>query len=122
MRGGNEPKEQAEGRRDFMGGRFRNRRRGISTGREELTQPGSAEAVIRAGSRESAPQSVKSKTDDPTQEPQVTLGTTGSAQSWGWREPEWGWAERACPRPRKSEKKPGTTHNRPTPPPPLESV
>ena len=59
MRGGNEPEEQAEGRRDFMGGRFRNRRRGISTGREELTQPGSAEAVIRAGSRESAPQSVK---------------------------------------------------------------
>ena len=37
MRGGNEPEEQAEGRRDFMGGRFRNRRRGISTGREELT-------------------------------------------------------------------------------------
>ena len=58
MRDGNEPEEQAEGWGDFMGGRFRNCRREISMGGDELTQPGGAEAVIRAGSRESAPQSL----------------------------------------------------------------
>ena len=33
-----------------MRGRFRNCGRGISTGREELTQPGGVQAVIRTGS------------------------------------------------------------------------
>lgn len=128
MRDGNDPEEQAEGRGDFTGGRFRNCGRGISTGREELTQPGGAEAVIRAGSR--GVSTLEPELKDWTIQTQSTAaqasGHTGappaSAQSWGWRQPEWVWAERACPWPRKSEKKPGTTHSPPTLPPPLESV
>lgn len=126
MRDGNDPEEQAEGRGDFTGGRFRNCGHGISTGREELTQPGGAEAVIRAGSR--GVSTLEPELKDWTTQSMAAQasGHTGappaSAQSWGWRQPEWVWAERACPWLRKSEKKPGTTHSPPTPLPPLESV
>lgn len=93
MRDGNDPEEQAEGRGDFTGGRFRNCGRGISTGREELTQPGGAEAVIRAGSR--GVSTLEPELKDWTIQTQSTAaqasGHTGappaSAQSWGWSSP-----------------------------------
>lgn len=130
LREGWEPPRGAGGGEggDFTGGKFRNCGRGISTGREELTQPGGAEAVIRAGSRGPAPlepgtEGLDASRLNPRQPRPQATGRRRQAppRAGGWSSPS-GSGQRACPWPRKSEKKPA----QPTAPPPslrpLESV